>query len=117
MNEVFIGGRLLKDIEIKRTKDGRAVTTFALIVERVKPNEADYIDCVAWNALAEKVETMARKGDILFVHGRLSVRTYEKNGEKRHLTEVIAKEIFSADDTARVYAERFARRTDADAEG
>ena len=110
MNNVCISGRLMRDIEIRRTKDGRAVTTFTLIVKRAgQKDAADFINCVAWTACAENLETTVKKGDLLFVGGRLSVRTQElPTGEKRHIMEVIVNEFIAADSSARRYAERFA---------
>jgi len=49
---------------------------------------------IAWNKTAEIVEKYVRKGQEIALEGKLSSRSYEdKEGIKRYLTEVIAKEV------------------------
>jgi single-strand DNA-binding protein len=52
--------------------------------------ETDYIDCVAWDKLAETCNTYLKKGMSCLVDGRLSIRNYDdKDGNKRKATEVV----------------------------
>ena len=46
-----------------------------------------------WGRRAEALGKFLQKGDSLFVEGRLSTSSYEKNGEKRYSTEVVANNI------------------------
>ena len=68
------------------------MTKFTLAVNRrsKQAEETDYIDCVAWDKLAETCNTYLKKGMACLVEGRLSIRSYEsKEGEKRKATEVV----------------------------
>jgi single-strand DNA-binding protein len=68
------------------------VTKFTLAVNRrsKQQEETDYIDCVAWDKLAETCNTYLKKGMSCLVDGRLSIRSYDdKDGNKRKATEVV----------------------------
>jgi single-strand DNA-binding protein len=68
------------------------VTKFTLAVNRrsKQQEETDYVDCVAWDKLAETCNTYLKKGMSCLVDGRLSIRSYEtKEGEKRKAAEVV----------------------------
>jgi single-strand DNA-binding protein len=91
-NRITLVGNLVRDPEIKYVNSGAAVTKFTLAVNRRNKNseEVDFIDCVAWEKLAETVNTYAKKGASMLVDGRLSIRSYEtKEGEKRKAAEVV----------------------------
>lgn len=97
MNKVVLIGRLTRDPELRFTPgSGTAVTTFTLAVDRNFKNkdgqkEADFINIVAWNKLAEIIANYAVKGRLVAVSGRIQTRTYEGNdGQKRYITEVVA---------------------------
>lgn len=98
MNKVVLIGRLTKDPELKFTPGtGMAVTTVTLAVDRynasTKQREADFIPVVIWGKQAEATANHMRKGSLMAVSGRISVRNYEdKEGIKRYVTEVVASE-------------------------
>lgn len=103
LNKVILMGRLTADPELRRTSTDRAVTSFALAVNRSfvrkgeKP-ETDFIDCVAWGNTAEFISKWFSKGLQVAVTGRLQVRNWEdKQGQKRRTAEVIVDEAFFAD--------------------
>ena len=90
MNIVTLLGRLTKDPELKYTQSGKAFCKFSLAVTReFNREEADFINCVAWDKRAETIAEYLRKGRRLAIQGRLSVRNYEQNGETKWITEVI----------------------------
>lgn len=89
MNIVILMGRLTRDPELKYTLNGKAYTTFTLAVQKTK-DEAEFIDCVAWEKTAENIAEYFRKGNRILIQGRLSVNSYEQNGEKRKFTRVLA---------------------------
>ena len=89
MNVVILMGRLTRDPELKYTSNGKAYTTFTLAVQKTK-DEAEFIDCVAWEKTAENIDEYFRKGNKILIQGRLSVSSYEQNGEKRKFTRVLA---------------------------
>ena len=89
MNIVILMGRLTRDPELKYTSNGKAYTTFTLAVQKTK-DEAEFIDCVAWEKTAENIAEYFRKGNRILIQGRLSVNSYEQNGEKKKFTRVLA---------------------------
>lgn len=97
MNHVILTGRLTKDPEIRYTDSKKAVCSFTLAVDDGRDSEgkkkAQFIPCVAWGKTAELIDQYFTKGKPLTVTGRITVRSYEKNGEKRYITEVVASGI------------------------
>ena len=89
MNIAILMGRMTRDPELKYTSGGKAYTTFTLAVQKTK-DEAEFIDCVAWEKTAENIAEYFRKGNRILIQGRLSVSSYEQNGEKRKFTRVLA---------------------------
>lgn len=91
-NRITLVGNLTRDPEIRYVGSGAAVTKFTLAVNRrsKQQDETDYIDCVAWDKLAETCNTYLKKGMSCLVDGRLSIRSYDdKDGNKRKATEVV----------------------------
>ena len=89
MNKAILIGRLTKDIEIRKTQTGKSVVNFTLAVNRNK-DEADFIQCQAWNKTAEIMHSYLSKGSQIAVEGRIQTRNYEDNtGRKVYVTEVI----------------------------
>lgn len=89
MNIAILMGRLTRDPELKYTSNGKAYTTFTLAVQKTK-DEAEFIDCVAWEKTAENIAEYFGKGNRILIQGRLSVNSYEQNGEKRKFIRVLA---------------------------
>ena len=89
MNIVILMGRMVRNPELKYTSSGKAYASFTLAVQKNK-NEAEFIDCTAWEKTAETIAEYFKKGSKILIQGRLSVSDYEKNGEKRRFTRVLA---------------------------
>ena len=88
MNVVILMGRMTRDPELKYTSGGKAYTSFTLAVQKMK-DDAELIDCIAWEKTAETIAEYFRKGRKILVQGRLNVSSYEQNGEKRKSTKVV----------------------------
>lgn len=100
MNLVTLIGRLTRDPELKYSQSGKAFCKFSLAVTReYNRDEADFINCVAWDKRAETIAEYLRKGRRVALQGRLNVRNYEQNGETKWMTEVIVDK-FDFIDTA-----------------
>lgn len=101
MNKVELLGRLTKDPEIRYTQNNTPVASFSLAVNRrfAKEGEqqADFINIVAWNKTAEFCGKYFKKGSQIALAGRIQTRTYEDNGTKKYITEVVAEEVYFAD--------------------
>lgn len=80
-----------KDVEVRYTQSGKAVASFSIAVDGVgKDSKAEFINCIAWEQKAENIGKFFSKGkEILISDGRLQTRSYDKNGEKRYVTEVV----------------------------
>jgi single-strand DNA-binding protein len=107
-NRITLVGNLVRDPEIRYINSGAAVTKFTLAVNRraKQQEETDFIDCVAWDKLAETCNTYLKKGMSVLVDGRLSIRSYEtKEGEKRKAAEVVVSVMQMLDRANRNYGE------------
>lgn len=97
MNTVQILGNLTRDPEVRYTKSGKAVATFNVAASNIftssdgeTKEQTAFINCVAWGKLGESIGNL-RKGNRVFVEGRLQTRSYETtDGQKRYVTEVVA---------------------------
>ena len=97
LNKVILIGRTTKEVELRRTSSGTAVSTFTLAVDNRfvlkdgKPS-TDFISCVAWANTAETMEKYVRKGALIAVEGRIQTRNYDnKDGNKVYITEVVVE--------------------------
>ena len=88
MNVVILMGRMTRDPELKFTSGGKAFANFSLAVQKAK-DEVEYIDCTVWEKTAETIAEYFRKGNRILIQGRLSVNSYEQNGEKRRRMRVV----------------------------
>lgn len=98
INRSVLVGRMTRDPELRRTQDGKAVTSFNLAVNRgyktADGQEADFISCVVWNKVAENVDKYCSKGSLVAVEGRLRSRTYDNaQGVKVYVIELICDSV------------------------
>ena len=99
INRAVVCGRLVRDPELRRTSNGTPVTSFTVAVNRTFKNsdgeqEADFINCVAWNKTAEIVDQYCSKGNLVGVEGRLQSRSYQDNqGNNRTVVEIVADQV------------------------
>ena len=101
MNVVTLVGRLTKDIEIRVTQSNKKVAAFNLAVNRRLTQEqknagaqsADFVNCVAWEKTAEFLDRYCVKGNRIGIEGCLQTRTYDANGQKHYVTEVLCNRI------------------------
>jgi single-strand DNA-binding protein len=103
-NRVVLIGNVGKDPEIRYTTSGVPVATFALATSEMwkdkdgSPQErTDWHNVVAWRKLAEIIQEIVKKGSRLLVEGKIQTRSYDKNGEKRYVTEIVADNVLLLD--------------------
>lgn len=99
LNIVALQGRLAADPELRTTQSGTTVTSFSLAVQRnAKGSDGEYstdwIDCVAWKGTAEFICKYFQKGQLMAVNGSLQTRSYEKDGVKRKVTQVVVQSAY-----------------------
>ncbi len=92
-NKVFLMGNLTRDIELRYTQNGKAVGNSAIAVNRKSGDkeETTFVNIVVWEKSAEILAEHTKKGSPLFIEGRLQVRSWEKDGEKKLSTEVVVE--------------------------
>lgn len=93
MNIWIALGRLTRDVDIKYTDNGKAVSRFTMAIDRPvpadKPKTTDFINCTAFGRTAEIIGNCVRKGQRLLVRGSVHTSSYtDKNGEKRYGTDI-----------------------------
>jgi len=101
VNKATIIGNLGSDPEIRTTPSGMRVTTLSVATNRRWTNrsgemqdETQWHRVVAWNKLAEIAEQYLKKGDRVYVEGRIQYRQWEdQNGQKRYSTEIVANDM------------------------
>lgn len=97
LNKVFLIGNLGRDPEKRYTPNGQAVTSVTLATtsrwkDKAGQNQerTDWHNLVIWGKQAETAKEILKKGDQVFVEGRIQSRSYDdRNGNKRYITEVI----------------------------
>ena len=97
INNVILMGRLTADAVLRMTPSGKSVASFSIAVERDYSQDgerrADFINLIAWGKTAEFITKYFNKGDMIAVRGSLQTRSYEKDGVKRTLTEVLVDKV------------------------
>lgn len=91
---VEIMGHIGRDPETRFTQSGIAKTSFSVAVsDRWKKDgevheETEWFNVVAWRK--EWLDGRILKGDLVLVRGKLKTREYEKDGQKRRVTDLVA---------------------------
>jgi single-strand DNA-binding protein len=102
LNKVMLIGHLGKDPEVKYTPSGTAVAKFTLATnERFKDKSGEWQErpewhsIVAWQRLAEIVGEYLKKGQRVYIEGRLQTSSWDdkQSGEKKYRTEIIASDM------------------------
>ena len=101
INNVVLVGRLTKDVEVKKTQSGLSVASFTIACDRRLSQEqknngeqsVDFINCVAWRGSADFLGNYAHKGDTVGAEGRIQTRSYDRDGQKVYVTEIVANSV------------------------
>ena len=88
-SKTILVGNMTKDPEKKITQNGKTVCSFSVAVKRRFQDVTDFHDCVAWGNMAEAICRNFHKGKEILVEGELQKRSYEKDGIKRWVTELV----------------------------
>lgn len=100
LNHIVIMGRLVRDPEVRRSKNDKDIANFTVAVDRdySEPNgdrKTDFIDCVAFGGAAGFVSKYFSKGSMAVVSGRLQLKDWVDNdGNKRRNAEVVVGSIY-----------------------
>ncbi len=100
LNRVQLIGYLGKDPETRFTPTGQKVCNFRVAVSRHwtgKEGESkeatEWINIEVWGRLGEICQEYLKKGSLVYLEGRLHTDQYEKEGEKRYFTSVVASQM------------------------
>ena len=98
VNKVILVGNLGQDPKVRYLDNGVAVASFSLATtENYKNKEGERIsqtewhNIVFWRGLAEVAEKYLKKGDSIYVEGKIRTKKWEdKDGKDRYSTEIVA---------------------------
>ena len=97
LNKVLLYGNMTKDPEVKALPSGIKVASFSLATNRtfkdkngVKQEKVDFHNIVVFGKQAELIEQYMKKGNPIFVEGRIENRSWDgADGKKNYRTEII----------------------------
>lgn len=98
INNVVLVGRLTAAPDLRKTPSNVSALQGTLAVNRNFKNqngerEADFINFQAWRGTADIIAEYCGKGSLIGLTGRIQVRSYEKDGQRRYVTEVVADSV------------------------
>jgi len=101
LNKVQIIGNLTMDPEVRETPNGRRVANFSVATNRrytdsagVQQDIPEYHPVVLWGRLAEIAEQYLKKGNKVYLEGRMETRSWDDQaGQKKYKTEIIGNEM------------------------
>lgn len=99
LNKAMILGNVTRDPESRSTTSGQTVTTFGIATNRFytdaqkqKQQKVEFHNIVAWGRLGEICAQYLKKGQLVFVEGRIENRSWDApDGTKKFRTEIIAE--------------------------
>ena len=100
VNKVILVGHLGKDPDVRTIESGAKVATFTLATtesyrgkDGQRVEQTEWHNIVVWRGLAEVVEKYLKKGNQVYLDGRIRTRSYEKDGQKRYITEIVVDDL------------------------
>lgn len=98
INRTVLVGRLTRDPELRKTTTGKSVVSFTVACNRRFGNQdqADFINCVAWENQADFLANYLNKGSLVGIEGRIQSRSYEDaTGKRVYVQEVVVENLQS----------------------
>jgi single-strand DNA-binding protein len=100
LNKVILIGRLTQDPEVRMTASGTPVANVRMATNRYysgkdgqRQEQTEFHSVVLWGRQAEIARDYLKQGQLAMVEGRLQTRSWEKDGQKRYMTEVVAENV------------------------
>jgi single-strand DNA-binding protein len=98
VNKVILIGRLGKDPEIRNLESGVSVANFTMATTETyrdrnsgeKKEITEWHNIVVWRGLADVASKYLHKGDLVYIEGKIRSRSYEKEGQTKYITEIVA---------------------------
>lgn len=89
MNQITLVGRITRNLVLRETNSGKNYVFFTVAVNDMN-NQANFINCVAWNRVAENMTKYIGKGSLVAIVGRLTTR---KDNKDQYIMEVQANNV------------------------
>ena len=97
VNKAIIVGRLGKEPEVRHLENGASVANFPVATSEVykdrnsgeRKEQTEWHNVVLWRGLADVAEKYLKKGDMVYIEGKLRTRSWEKDGVTRYTTEIV----------------------------
>lgn len=99
MNHVGLVGRITRDPVLKPISANRNQTNFVIAINRNFRNsqgivDSDFVSCIAWGKLAERIVQYCGRGSLIGINGRLQSRSYTtKDNARVFATEVVCDDV------------------------
>ncbi len=97
MNKVLLVGRIGQDPEIRFSQKGTVFARMTLATERNKKIDGKWVTEADWHTVIQIAKGLsavtAQKGDLVAVEGELRTRSWEKDSEKRWITEIVTTRV------------------------
>ena len=96
VNKVILIGNATRAAELRYTQSGKPVVNVRLATNRMVQGQetAQFHTVVCWDRLAEITAEYVKKGDPLYVEGRLEYRTFQdEEGRDRGVCEIVASDV------------------------
>ena len=98
VNKVILIGNLGKDPEVRHLEGGVAVARFPIATSETfkdkngeRQERTEWHNIVLWRGLAEVAEKYLKKGQSVFIEGKIRTSNYQdKDGNQRYSTEIVA---------------------------
>ena len=118
-NNITVVGNITRDPELRFTPSGQANARLGVAVNRRWQDKSSgewqeatsFFDVICWRELAENVSESLKRGARVVVTGRLEQRTWEQEGNKRSVVEIIADEVAPSLRWATAKVEKTERRS------
>lgn len=101
VNKIHLLGHLGKDPEVRHLEGGRAVANFSIATSETykdkqgeKVTNTEWHNIVLWSPLAEIAEKYLKKGNQVYIEGKMTTRSYDdKDGVTRYISEVVGRDM------------------------
>ena len=101
LNKVLLMGNTTREPTLVQTQSGATIAKFGIAINHkwtgkdgTKHDEATFVECAAWDQLANTVSNHLHKGNPVFIEGRLKLDQWQdKQGQKRQQLSVVAEKI------------------------
>lgn len=100
INKVILVGNVGADPEVRYISEGVATARIRLATSETytdkkgeRVTKTEWHSITVWNNLAKTVEQYVKKGMQLYIEGKITTRSYEKDGETKYVTEILGNEL------------------------